>query len=82
MVNPFPPVAGSDVKLSCNITKVGFPTEIYKYQWQQGRLVLQDNYKYHGSDTPLLTVKVRVVRVIENRCLSNLLNCRYSETCL
>ena len=74
MANPYPAIAGSDVMLSCNITKVGYPREIYKFQWLRGIMLLQDNHKYQGTDSTLLTIKVRDVRLLVNRGLSSPLN--------
>ena len=59
LISTTPTVAGSTVQFFCNITKVGYPVEIIRYEWMRGKLNLEDSLRYHGSNTNTFTIAVR-----------------------
>ena len=60
----FTPIwVGQKVQFLCNITEIGYPATIERYEWFIGNRIIHESNKYHGINSNLMTIQVSKVTV-------------------
>ena len=66
VITPEPSTKGGNLKLMCNVTKIGYPKDIIRYAWFRDYMELIEGNKYGGIGTKLLTLQVHFMFIIKS----------------